>query len=77
MEGTARMRKTEPKWVNKEYRRCHVFFKVEGDVWFRYYKHRNQLISLLKKEIKGINIANGNAKIVSVDIDWQEELIQG
>jgi hypothetical protein len=36
-------------------------------------KHRDNLIRDLRKEIKKLSIANGNAKVKKVKLDWQEE----
>ena len=62
-------------WVNNKYIKERIVLKVEAILYYRIKKHRKQLISLLRKEIKHLDIANGNVKVKKVDEDWAEELI--
>ncbi len=48
------------------YKKEQVIFTVYADIWFRIPQHKRKLVSELKKEIKSLSIANGNAKVRGV-----------
>ncbi len=58
------MKKDE--WVNRKYTKERVTLSIEANIFYRIKRHRKELLVMLRKEIKHLDLAGGNIKVVKV-----------
>jgi len=58
-------------WVNDRYITERIILQVEAHVSYRIKKHRNELISVLKRELKKVILCNGNINIKKAKVKGQ------
>ncbi len=53
-------------WVDRKYTKERVALSCEANIFYRIKRHRKELLIMLRKEIRHLDLAGGNIKVVKV-----------